>query len=219
MIDTLQMQLALRAHALTLSVCTTGSATLGASASGFTRSAGSFLADGFYPGMEVEASGFASNDGTHVIEEVSATLLSVTGLDVESESAGRTISVGLPSQRSWENDDFDPPTGSPWVDEQFIPGPTRQVSSGPNAHMEARPMYQLTVHALEDKDVGAPRSYGTALLQHFRPTTSIALSNGDFLRVRTDTGPFEGQLIRRRAGFASVPVTFPLRLYTLNTAA
>jgi hypothetical protein len=53
--------LALRGRVLTLSVATTGTTSLAATATGYTRAAGSFVTDGFKPGMEVLAAGFATS--------------------------------------------------------------------------------------------------------------------------------------------------------------
>jgi hypothetical protein len=53
-------------------------------------------------------------------------------------------------------------------------------------------------------------------MEHFTPGTQITFGS-QTARVRTDTGPFRGQILRRRAGFVSVPVTIPLEVWSANT--
>ena len=217
MISYAAMRLGLRTHARTLEVLTTGSGTFAVTAVGFTRSTGSFLADGFRKGMEVTAAGFdASNNATHVVTAVTALLLTCTGCSGLAERTGRTLSVALPSQQSWENRDFTPTPGTPYVEEQFIPGPSLLRSIGPGATLRVTPQYGLKVFVPEDMGSEAPDAYVDGLVQLFAPRTSIVLSTGDALRVRTDTGPFVGQLLRRKDGWVTVPVTFPLQLFTIN---
>jgi hypothetical protein len=84
--------------ATTLEAATTGSTSLGASATGYTRSTGSFVADGWVVGQPITASGFAdpANNGNSTVTAVTATDLTVSrpvGTTVpEAEAAGRTIS-------------------------------------------------------------------------------------------------------------------------------
>jgi hypothetical protein len=235
MIDHLDVQLTLRARATTLEVCTTGSTTLAATSTGYTRPVGSFVTDGFAPGMEITASGFATaaNNGTGLVTNVTATVLSVTAYTVaysggelvvsdrtlvaEGAGSGRTVLVGLPAMRAWENLVFDAHPGVPWIEEQYLPGPTVQRTIGPKGTIEMRPQYVLAVHVVEGSDIAASKRYVDALLNHFAPRTNLTLTNGDTVRVRLDASSFAGQMRRRRPGWASTPVTFPLRLFTVNT--
>lgn len=219
MIDYDDLQKSLRSRALTLSVATTGSTTLGSTGSTFTRAAGSFLTDGFAVGTEVVGTGFdATTNAEHVVTAVATLTLTVSGtLTTLSQSSGRTLAVGLPSRRAWQNIAFDPEPGTPWVEEQFIPGPTRVPTIGSNGTIVAEPIYNLTVHTPEDTGIGAPNKYADALWAHFKPGTQVTLSNGDTAEVRRDTGPYRGQMLRTRPGWVTVPVSFPLRLYTINS--
>lgn len=69
------------------------SASLGASATGFTRSAGSFIADGHAIGDTVWSDGYSlsGNIGIKTVTAVSALLLSASGCVIEAESAGRSL--------------------------------------------------------------------------------------------------------------------------------
>ena len=234
MIDHEATQLALRTKLLALEVITTGATTLAATATGYTRSSGSFLTQGFKPGMEILAAGFsnASSNGRGVITSVATLALTVTAYDVtysngeltatgrtlavDSAAAGRTISVPLPAITAWENTKVQPLTGAPFVEEQYLPGPTAQITIGPLGDIEITPQYQVQIHVPEGYGIGAARKYTDALITLFAPRTAITVGS-DTARVRTDTGPFTGQLIRSRAGWVVTPVTFPLRLRTANS--
>ena len=219
MIDYQDLQLALRAHVETLSVVTTGTTTLGATGSTFTRSAGSFITDGFSAGMEVTGTGFgATNNAAHIVTAVAALSLTVSGtLDTEVAAGSRSLAVGLPSRRAWENIGFDPEPGYPWIEEQLVPGPTRVPTIGTNGTIVAEPIYGITVHAVENTGIGAANRYVGALWEHFKPGTQVNLTNGDTAEVRRDTGPFPSPKLRTRPGWVTVPVSFPLRLYTINS--
>ena len=219
MIDHEQMQLALRTRLLTLSVATTGAMALASTTSAFTRATGSFIADGFKVGMEIDVSGFATsaNNGLTVITGLTATAMTVSKtLAADTSDAGREILVSLPSGRAWENLEFEPTRGEPWVEEQYIPGPTRQVTASKDGQLEVTPQYQVQVHVPANTSFGAAAVYADALIGIFAPGTAMTLTNGDVLRVRTDTGPFRSQLQRSRPGWVVVPVTFPCRLRTQN---
>lgn len=213
-----EIQLALRARALTLEVATTGSITMSVSGSGFTRATGSFIDDGFRRGMEVLGAGFtnSANNARHVLTNVTATVLSTDTTVAEASGSGKTVSVPLPQYRAWENVEFEPVPGWPWVEEQLLPGPLPQITFGASGLLEARPIYNLQVHVPENVGIGAPNRYADGLLQHFAPLTAMTTASGDGLRVRTDAGAFRGQMIRRLAGWMTVPVSIPCRLRTLN---
>ncbi len=219
MISYLELQLELRKRVRALAVCTTGSTVLAATSTGYARTVGSFLADGFAPGMELTAAGFAisANNGTKVVQQVTATTLVCTGCVAEAASSGKTLSVGLPAQQSWENMDFTPEAGRPFIAEQFVPGPVQQVTVGPGGDVEYLPMYILDIFAPLNVGVAALHYYADALLALFPPRFAMTLPSGIIARMRTDTGPFRGQMRRTRDNWVSVQLTFPLWLRAPNT--
>jgi hypothetical protein len=82
--------------ATVVEAATTGLVSLGVSATGYTRTAGSFVADGWVVGQPVTASGFvnAQNNGASTVSAVTATELSVAkigGLVAEAELPARSI--------------------------------------------------------------------------------------------------------------------------------
>jgi hypothetical protein len=215
-IDHVAYQFALRQKLATLVVATTGVLTLSATATGFARTAGSFLDDGFDIGMEITPTGFATNV-SRIVTGVSALDITVSGSATpEVAAGGRTIAALLPSQLAWENIAFQPTSGVPWVREEYLPGPAAQVTVGPLGEIEAFPQYALYVSVAADTGLAVSR-YADALMRLFAPRTAIALANGDVLRVRSDTGPYAGQMQQSQPGFAVKPVTFPLRIRTANS--
>lgn len=209
------VRLALRTRLAQLLVVTTGSVTLEATATGYRRAVGSFLVDGFARGMEVQPASF-SQTPPGVITAVTATDLTIMGgRTIEAAAAGRTLSVGLPAQRAWENVAFTPTTGVPYVTEDFVPGPGKKINIGRPAEMEYLPMYAPKVYVPSGAGVGAGDAYADALLALFPPSDEIALT-GATLHVRGDAAPYSGQLLAAGPGFAVVPITVPLLLRTVN---
>jgi hypothetical protein len=125
-IDPGALSLAFRNRALTLSVATTGSTALSATSLGFARASGSFITDGFYPGMEVAGTGFSSaNNAASVITQVTAQFLSISGgRTAQSATSGRTLAVSLPSNRAWSNLSFEKVSGFPYFTGALVPATT-----------------------------------------------------------------------------------------------
>ncbi len=185
----------------------------------YVRASGSWTDDGFYPGMEVDASGFAdsANNGLSVVKVATDLVLTVDeDLSNEASASGRSISVGLPSRIAPENVEFTPDEGKPYVEESFIPGPTTQETVGPGGDIEADPLYVVRLFVPADYGPESLHLYGDALVALFASRTAMSLTNGDVLRVRTNPGPFRGQLLQLKPGWATVPVTIPLRIRTIN---
>jgi hypothetical protein len=210
--------LAMRNKALLLSVATTGTMALAAVSTGYTRLIGSFVTDGFLVGQEVQPAGFGSNT-PRVITSVTALALGVSGtLATDASAAGRSLTVGLPALRYFENLPLTPVAGRPYVREQYLPGGAPQrITLGPLGELEALPIYSLQVYAMPGVDVLGPKSYADALITLFAPGTILSASNGDSVVVRSDLCPFPGQLLQDEAGWAVIPVTIPFRVRTPNS--
>lgn len=220
MIDHFSIQVALRTRALTLAVVSTGSASLSATATGYARAAGSFVTDGLAAGMEVTPSGFASNPVSTITDVQPLTITVADARTVEGAAGSRTLAVGLPLARTWENKKpaADPPVqGKPYVVEQYLPGaPPKQITLGAFGDLELQPMYALRIHVPADKGFEAASRYADAIARLFTPRTAIAVGS-DVLRVRSDSGPYRGQLLQSSPGFAVVPITIPCWIRTPNS--
>lgn len=236
MLETFDIQTATRAHLLTLGadtppldlagrplnrpVAKTGTMALAAVADGYTRAAGSFIADRFTKGMELTPAGFGANAKRQIIG-VSATKITVAGaVPLEGSAGGRSLSVGLPSAHAWEDIEFRPTAGVPYVEEQFIEGPRFVTGSGEGADFTIRPTVVYFVHVPSNSGLAA-RLYADALIRLFAAGADIILAApttpADYVKVRWDVAPSGGQLIpSAEPGFSTIPVSVPLVARTLN---
>src|SRR5450759_593504 len=108
------MQQAMRTRALTLSVCTTGSISMSTTATTYVRATGSFISDGFAVGMEITPTGFTTSTVSTIVAPLTATTITVVGpLVVDVAAGGRTLTVGFPSLRAFENASLNTGDGLP----------------------------------------------------------------------------------------------------------
>jgi len=211
-------RLACRERALTLSVCTTGSTTLVAVAAGYTRASGSFVTDGFRAGMEVTPTGFTQTSKSTITAVTAGALTIDGGRTAQASGAGRTLAVGLPAKRAWENIETTIVAGAPYVRESYLPGTLNQDTVGPLGWMEATAIYQLDVSAPQDTGPDALDRYADALTVHFSPRLSLTTADGTVIRVRADGGLTRSPIFPAdRPGFSTVAVSIPLRIRTPNT--
>lgn len=217
MLDLTAIHLAIRARARAVAVVTTGVTTLAATATGYTRTAGSFYDDGFWPGMEVKPVGFASA-APGVITKVSPLTLEIHGgRAADPAAAGRALNVGLPSRFQFEGNVLEPSAGEPFATEQFLPGPASQHTfGGPGGTIYGEPMYVLAIYVPDGSQMAAS-VYATRLLAHFPPRLALPLANGDVVRIRSDLAPFAGQLLAGPTGFQVKTISIPLRVGTSNS--
>jgi len=194
MMNTSEAVSVLRERLLATVVATTGVTTLGSNLNGFVRLDGSFLADGFRVGMEVQPSGFVDNEPT-VIEWLDDTTMVVsTELTAEVAAAGRSLTVGIPSIRSWDNIEVDLVEGLWHVEEDFIPGPKSKATLSMRGQIHHQPMYVLRLYGIAGTGVDALYRVGDAILSQFAPGSALPMSDGSALRVSTEMAPFYGQI-------------------------
>jgi hypothetical protein len=230
MLQAFHVQTSLRAYLLTLGadttplnapVAKTGAVTLGAVADGYTRAAGSFLADRFTKGMEVTPAGFSSSARRQIVG-VTATKIKVepATVPVQAAAAGRSLIVGVPATRAWEDIQFDPVAGVTWIEEQFAEGPRWQSSVGEGGDLTLRPTLNVFVHVPSNSGLAA-RLYADAVLRLFPAGADIPLlaptTPADYLKVRVDEAPTSFELIPSRFdGFSTIPVSIPMFARTIN---
>ena len=216
MTDYTDMQLGFRNRLLTLQVCTTGTTTLEATLSGYQRSAGSFVADGFAVGMEVTPTGFTDTDRT-VITSVTATLLTVDEpRTVDAPAGGRSLTVGLPELRAWDNTTLAPVTGRPYIEETFVPATSSLLSSpGLGGIAEDTGLYVIRWYGKANTGLAAIGDGASAILELFKPGTAVTVADGS-LRVRGDLGPWRGAITADLPGWSVTTITIPWRLYSTN---
>lgn len=230
MIDHTAAQLALRNRAIGLSVCTTGSTSLSATNGGYARAAGSFVTDGFADGMEIIGTGFSlqENNEPGVITRVEATALTIKGgRKTEAAASGKTLAVGLPAVRAWENlhlrDGSDvietPVAGRPFIEEDYIPATTVQLS-GPysGGTMQQDGLYVIRWHGLTNTGTSGIRKCVDDLVALFTPGTSLT-AGSHTVRVRGDIGPDVTRIEPLGNGWSVVTVTIYWRAYSTNAIA
>lgn len=216
MVNHLEVLYTLRARAALLVVATTGTTSLASTASSYTRTAGSFVADGFKRGMEIEPQGFG-HTGPVIVTRVTALEMNVDGtLPVEAEAAGRALVMGLPRMRAYENVGFELQDGRWGVDEDYLPGPTTGVTLGKDAELDHEPSYVLKLYGVAGYGPEGLYRAADELLRLFKPNAVLTTADGTVVRVRGDAAPFRGQLVSGGAGHALVVITIPLWVRTAN---
>lgn len=195
-------------------IASTGVTSLASTKNSFTRQAGSFVTDLFEVGMEVQPSGFVDNSPAAIKN------LSAQGMDlrqeerkIEAAAGGRSLVVQLPSLKSWENKKAKPDANLWFLEEDYIPGPTTQLSLQEYDHF---PTYVIRLYGFPNVGSKALNKVAKGVLTQFKPSTAIAISGGNFLRVRGRPSPFLGQIMQDGEGYAFIVVTIPVRVRTLN---
>ena len=212
--------LALRAHALAVVVATTGSMALEATASGYARASGSFVTDGFLAGMEVVPTGFTQTT-PGIITAVSALTLTIQGgRTAQASGSGRTLAVGVPSIRVFEN--LEPVedgvnirqlvAGRPYFTEEFAPATQQLTTNRPHGVLESTGLYVCTWAGLANYDSIAIRTCADALLSAFPPGEAFSLADGSIARVRGDVAPWARQITNRPGGWAACICTIPWKV-------
>jgi hypothetical protein len=223
MIDLTATHLALRARARTLSVCTTGLQTMGATTAGFTWASGSFLDAGFYPGMQLVGVGYnANNNAPKVVDKVQTGLLTIVGgCEVQNAAGSRSLSVGLPIKRDWENKKFvqADAAGFPYVSEQFVPAThTLWTMTSNGGHSEETGIYALTLFGLSDYGIPAIRKYVDGLRALYAPGTSLS-AGSNTVSIRGDVAPQSGQITPQGNGWSTCILRVFWRAFSRNTVA
>lgn len=216
MLDHHATLLALRTRLRATQVVTTGVGTFGAGRYAFTRTSGSFVDDGFRVGMEVTPTGFADNR-TSIVNHVEETVLVLRdSRQVESPEAGRSLTVGIPTVCSWENQEAEPSDDHWFLNEDYLPGVPRRITNGAFGEFQTDPAYVLKVHGFKNTGAGALYAMSDAILKMFPPSYAMILADGVVLRVHSNPGPYRGQIMYDEDGFAFITITIPLWARTRN---
>lgn len=219
MVDLLAVHLALRNRALSLVAATTGSMSLSATTTGYARAAGSFVTDGFVVGQEITPAGFAANT-VDVLTGVSALALTTKNARAaEGAAGGRSIVVGLPALRAWENVTLIPITGRPYFEEDFVPA-TSELLTMPSqgGTVEETGLYVLKIYGLSNTGISALRKTVDALKRLFAPGT-VLTAGTDTVRMRADVATQTGQILPLEGGWSVLVLTIPWRATSLNVIA
>jgi hypothetical protein len=122
---------AFRARLVSTVVASTGLVSLAATASGYTRAAGSFVADGFTVGMEVTPVGF-SHTAVEVVTDVQPLTLTVRATHpAQAAASGRSLNVRLPRRRAFDGQPFEPTPDTLMLREEYVPAPSDTITASP----------------------------------------------------------------------------------------
>lgn len=197
----------------------TSESVLSATANGYARLSGSFVTDGYMVGMEVQPTGFTQTD-PGVISAVSASALTILGgRTVQAAATGRTLDVGVPALRAWENVALRPTSGQHYIEESYVPGTSKLWTfRAQGGQCEETGLYVLRWYGLSGHGPDGLRACVDALKALFAPGTSFTITGG-IIRVRTDIGPWAGEIRRLDGGWAVVTLTIPWLARSTNVIA
>jgi hypothetical protein len=204
--------LLLRARLLDIVAVATGNISLAATATGFTRAAGSFVADGFKQGMEVVPAGFGDNTPAIVNSVTANEIRTIGGRPVEAAAANRSLTVGIPPLRGWENRELTPLSNRWYIEEDYLPGAGNRIGVTRRSPIEYLPTYVIRLSGLAGHSVTALYTVAQAILDSFKPLTVFPMSDGHAMVVRGDPAPYRGQLLTSAEdpGRAEIVITIPL---------
>lgn len=219
MIDLLATNLALRNRARSLVVCTTGPTNLSATAQGYHRAAGSFVTDGFVVGQEIVPVGFAANTIDTLIGVTASDLTTANPRAVEGVAGGRTLSVGLPLLRVFENDPvFTPVAGRPYFEEDFVPATATLSGTRTGGYVYDRGLYIAKWYGLSGVGISALRKGVDALKALFAPGTAL-VAGSSIVRILPLPAPQTGQIIPLTSGWSCLLLTISWEVESINAIA
>lgn len=210
------VHLALRTRAFATTISTTGTMILSATVTGYARTTGSFITDGFAVGQEVVPSGFGPNV-VGVITAVTALTLSVTpNGGSKAAAAGRALVVGVPTIRGTENVIVSPMSGRPYIVEEFEPaGGVLRAGPAANGVREETGLYHLRWYGLANTGMLGIRQAVQALEARFTPGTTLP-AGADTVRIRGDVAPFVSRIAPRDDNWAVCVLSIPWRVFSTN---
>lgn len=124
----------------------------------------------------------------------------------------------LPTDKAWENVHFEPTTGQPFLEEEYVPATQTLRGLTPGGVVEDTGIYVIRWYGIQNTGISAIRNGVQSILTAFRPGLSISASDGAVIRIRGNPAPFTSQLRNTDAGRAVVTISIPFRVYTHNPA-
>lgn len=219
MIDESAALLALWARAVAVSVKTTGTMSLSATTTGYARAdAGSFLTDGFVPGMEITPVGFDANTVDLITGVTALTMTTANTRAAEASAGSRSIAVKLPAVQATELKDTTKLALRWRVREEFVPAPSRLMGQKNGGLLYESGLYILTLFCPERYGPLPMQAMTGALKALYAPGTTLT-AGSHTLRVRTDSSVYAGQIIPQGDGSARCLLTVPWEAYSINAIA
>lgn len=173
------LRAALETHLAETVVATTGPRSdLGATAAGYGRAAGSFVADGFRVGDTVRPVGFA--DGRQGIVLALSDAVLVVDRAVVAEAAGpqRALEVVFPERRRFEGQPFVRPRDKPWLRASLRPAQAVPVAFGAGGVLRQEGSFVVELFEPADAGRGLARLERLAAALRQRFAYGLRLGNG-----------------------------------------
>lgn len=129
--------------------------------------------------------------------------------------------AGLPALRAKENiGGVKPTTGTAWTEENYVPG-TSSLRAGPaqGGLVEETGLYIIKWYEPQNTGAKTMDEGVDSLMALFTPGTTMALSDGTTVRVRTDSTVKRGQILPDGKGWVYCAVTIPWWSLTNNVVA
>jgi len=202
---------ALRARLITLSKASVTGA-LSCSGSAFYRSSGDFVADGFRPGDDMQATGWGGIDGRYLIKNVSALSITTDGTLGTLGAATRSLSVPAPRDLAWSGFTFAPTPGRPYLRDKLAMPIVRGESIGPKARVRNEGTYFVDVFYPSGLGTAGVDGLSDAICDHFYAGLQLD-RNGLHVHVIAASRDAE----RPDASWIFVPITVRFKVFTVNT--
>lgn len=193
-LDLRAAKLGIRARVLATVVASTGSITLTATTSGYTRDAGSFITDGFVVGLEVTPLGFSANTVDVIDSVTDLTITTKRARAAQASGAGRSLTAYLPQTHALNGDTVQLRPGYPAWREEFVPAPPETITMSPNGgRTNDSGLYFATLILGQEYGDLAMDAMTSAILARFTSGTQIAADDA-VLWVPWRNGASPGQL-------------------------
>lgn len=123
----------------------------------------------------------------------------------------------LPASRAYENIVFTPTPGAEYVEETFVPAPSRlRTATAKGGTVETRGLYVLRWFGLAGTASSQLRTSADAVLALFPPGSTVLATDGTRVRILGDPGPSQSQINYAVPGRAVVTITIPWLALSLN---
>lgn len=195
--------------------------TIATTADGYTRTAGSFVTDGFDVGDEVVASGcpLAVNNGMGWVTYVDDITLQVMRPDgvvmvVGAAGAAVTITAGMPSLHILESRRTSTDVGKPWTREHYQAGVVVVASMrAPTARVRQRGVFWLNLFYPSDVGTSGVDRLRGKILASIYPAMDLRY-NGQVVRVQQ----VPKKDFVQEASWVGAPIAWHFQADTINPA-
>jgi len=218
MINHLLVNAALKARGLGLSVVTTGPVKLGSTVEGYTRTAGSFVDDGFTVGMEVTPS-FGDQTPSYITKLTDTLMTMHGGRATMSPGNGRSLRVLLPPLIAFDNESITPIQGRWYVEGEYSPSTSQlRTVTASRGFGDATGEYFWRLYGIADTGLDAFAAMTTALLKLYPPGAVLPVDATTAVHIGNLPAPWASSVQPDDPGFAVVTVTIPWFVQFTNPA-